>query len=200
MSNFFKALTGDKDAIAVDMHVWSLIMGKDPNKKQVNPKNKEEFDRAKEFVNLLADELNLSPREVQASLWAANILRTGGKPDSYEQYIQQQVESKGLKERIQSWRDKGYKPFSEIRKEREIVKPGISKAAKANVEKTFSKATDLFYKIKGTEGAAKRKALADERKALMNENPSVKFIDDNIKNVLDQLEAKEVATRKGNCP
>jgi hypothetical protein len=23
------------------MHVWSLIMGKDPNKKQVNPKNKD---------------------------------------------------------------------------------------------------------------------------------------------------------------
>jgi hypothetical protein len=75
-----------------------------------------------------------------------------------------------------------------------------TKAPVTNVEKTFSKATDLFYKIKGTEGAAKRKALADERKALMNENPSVKFIDDNIKNVLDQLEAKEVATRKGNCP
>lgn len=70
----------------------------------------------------------------------------------------------------------------------------------ADTEKVFDKATDLFYKIKGTEGSAKRKALADERKALMDKNPSIKFIDDNIKNVLDQLEAKEVATRKGNCP
>jgi hypothetical protein len=69
-----------------------------------------------------------------------------------------------------------------------------------DTQKVFTEATDLFYKIKNTDGAAKRKALADERKALMNENPSVKFIDDNIKNVLDQLEAKEVATRKGNCP
>lgn len=119
MYNFFKALSGDKNAIAVDMHVWSIIMGKDPNKKQVNPKNKAEFDRAKEFVNIIANELGLAPREVQAALWAANILRTGGKPDSYEQYIEKQVREKGLKERIQGWRDKGYKPFSEVRKARE---------------------------------------------------------------------------------
>jgi len=70
----------------------------------------------------------------------------------------------------------------------------------ADTEKVFDKATDLFYKIKGTEGSAKRKAFADERKALMDKNPSIKFIDDNIKKVLDQLESKEVATRKGNCP
>jgi hypothetical protein len=122
MYNFFKALTGDKDAIAVDMHVWSIIMGKNPNKKQVNPKNQAQFNRAKEFVNLLSKELGLAPREVQASLWAANILRTGGKPDSYEEYIARQVEKNGLKERIEGWRDKGYKPFSEVRKAREAVR------------------------------------------------------------------------------
>jgi len=80
--------------------------------------------------------------------------------------------------------------------------PVTTQYSKGNrdVKSTFSEATDLFYKIKNTDGSAKRKALADERKALMDRNPSVKFIDDNIKNVLDQLEAKEVATRKGNCP
>ena len=46
MYNFFKALSGDKNAIAVDMHVYSIIMGKDPNKKQVNPSNKKEFEKA----------------------------------------------------------------------------------------------------------------------------------------------------------
>lgn len=121
MYNFFKAITGDKDAIAVDMHVWSIIMGKDPNKDQVNPKNEAEFERAKEFVNLLSAELGLAPREVQAALWAANILRTGGKPDSYEEYFEKQLK-KGLSERIEGWRDKGYKPFSEVRKAREAVR------------------------------------------------------------------------------
>jgi hypothetical protein len=101
MYNFFKALSGDKNAVAVDMHVYSIIMGKDPNKKQVNPANKKE------------------PREVQAALWALNILRTGGKPDSYEQYFEKQVKSKNLKQRIEGWRKEGYKPFSEIRKTKE---------------------------------------------------------------------------------
>lgn len=77
--------------------------------------------------------------------------------------------------------------------------PQFSKGGR-DVSSVFEEATDLFYKIKGTEGAAKRKALADERKALMNQNPSVKYIDDNIKSILDQLEKKEMATRKGNCP
>lgn len=121
MYNFFKAITGDENAVAVDMHVWSIIMGKNPNKKQVNPKNKAEFDRAKEFVNTLATELGLTPREVQAALWAANILRTGKNPTSYEQYFEKQLK-KGLSERIKGWRDKGYKPFSEVRKAREAVR------------------------------------------------------------------------------
>ena len=121
MYNFFKAITGDKDAIAVDMHVWSIIMGKNPNKKQVNPKNKAEFERAKEFVNLLSSELGLAPREVQAALWAANILRTGKNPTSYEQYFEKQLK-KGLSERIEGWRKEGYKPFSEVRKARESVR------------------------------------------------------------------------------
>ena len=121
MSNFFKALTGDKDAIAVDSHVWSIIMWKNPNKKQVNPKNQAEFDKAKEFIRVIADGLGLAPREVQAALWAANILRTGARPDSYEEYFKKQLDAKGLKQRIETWRDKGYKPFSEVRKEREAA-------------------------------------------------------------------------------
>lgn len=121
MSNFYKALTGDKDAIAVDSHVWSIIMWKNPNKKQVNPKNQAEFEKAKEFVRTISDELGLAPREVQAALWAANILRTGERPDSYEEYFKKQLDAKGLKQRIETWRDKGYKPFSEIRKEREAA-------------------------------------------------------------------------------
>jgi hypothetical protein len=69
-----------------------------------------------------------------------------------------------------------------------------------NTKDVVSEAVDLFYKVRNAEGSAKKRALADERKALLSQNPSVKYIDDNIKTILDQLEAKEVATRKGNCP
>ena len=52
-------------------------------------------------------------------MWALNILRTNGKPDSYEQYFEKQVKERKLKERIEGWRSEGYKPFSEIRKTKE---------------------------------------------------------------------------------
>jgi hypothetical protein len=63
--------------------------------------------------------MGLAPREVQAALWAANIMRTGGRPDSYEEYFKKQLDAKGLKERIENWRNEGYKPFSKVRRERE---------------------------------------------------------------------------------
>jgi len=138
MYNFFKALSGDKNAVAVDMHVYSIIMGRDPNKKQVNPANKKQFEKAKEFVNLLADEMNLAPREIQAALWALNILRTGGKPDSYEKYFEKQVEKRNLKQTIQGWRKKGYKPFSEVRK---------AKEQELSTQSREQKSTDEVYEM-----------------------------------------------------
>lgn len=157
MYNFFKAITGDKDAIAVDMHVWSIIMGKNPNKKQVNPKNKAEFERAKEFVNLLSAELGLAPREVQAALWAANILRTGKNPSSYEQYFEKQLK-KGLSERIEGWRNEGYKPFSEVRKAREVVR---SKGEIPQFQKVPTK-IKFNSNIKGEVDRIKSLGVADE--------------------------------------
>ena len=153
MYNFFKAITGDENAVAVDMHVWSIIMGKDPNKKQVNPKNKAEFDRAKDFINIISSELGLTPREVQASLWAANILRTGKTPTSYEQYFEKQLK-KGLSERIENWRKEGYKPFSEVRKAREIVRgkgeiPQFQKVAPKNFLRTGPQAMANNLKVGG---------------------------------------------------
>jgi hypothetical protein len=80
--------------------------------------------------------------------------------------------------------------------------PSTVQASKGgrDIQSTFSQATDLFYQIRETEGGAKKRRLAEERKALMDANPSVKYIDDNIKNILDQLEKNNKATRKGNCP
>ena len=119
MSNFLRAISGNPDAIAVDMHVWSIIKGTDPDKKSVNPKDKAQFDAAKDFVNSVSEAMGIEPRGVQAALWAGNILRTGGKPDSYEQYFADHVNNKGLTERIESWRKSGYQPFTPARKQRQ---------------------------------------------------------------------------------
>jgi len=170
MYNFFKALLGDPNAVAVDMHVYSIIKWKDSNKKQVNPANKKEFAKAKEFVNTLAKELGMQPREVQASLWALNILRTGGKPDSYEQYIEKHIKEKNLYQRVESWREQGYKPFSEVReaKEREQIGERKEKSQKVGIGYFKSKpAANVRSGNKAFRDAveAKREAKRLEREA-----------------------------------
>ena len=64
----------------------------------------------------------------------------------------------------------------------------------------FKKAVDLFYDISGTEGSAKKRTLAAKRKVFLEQNPSIKYIDDNWKDISKQLEAKGLITKKGNCP
>jgi hypothetical protein len=64
----------------------------------------------------------------------------------------------------------------------------------------FKKAVDLFYDISGTEGSAKKRTLVAKRKVFLEQNPSIKYIDDNWKDISKQLEAKGLITKKGNCP
>jgi hypothetical protein len=69
-----------------------------------------------------------------------------------------------------------------------------------SVKSIFDESVKLFYKIRGTEGAAKKRNLTQERKELLKENPSVRFIDNNISSIFEQLEKKGIIKRKGDCP
>ena len=69
-----------------------------------------------------------------------------------------------------------------------------------SVKSIFDESVKLFYKIRGTDGAAKKRNLTQERKELLKENPSVRFIDNNISSIFEQLEKQGIIKRKGNCP
>jgi hypothetical protein len=73
-------------------------------------------------------------------------------------------------------------------------------AVKENVKPVFAKSAELFDQISETEGASKKRSLAQKRRELLSENPSVKFIDDNIGTIYAELEAKGLLKREGNCP
>jgi len=80
-------------------------------------------------------------------------------------------------------------------------KPIVSQAAvKENVKPVFAKSAELFDQISETEGASKKRSLAQKRRELLSQNPSVKFIDDNIGTIYAELEAKGLLKREGNCP
>ena len=113
-------------------------------------------------------------------------------PDSFNDYIEEELTSEEKEEEV--------KPKEEgkdiIREEGEDYPFQKAKSVKS----IFDEAVKLFYKIRGTEGAAKKRNLTQERKELLKENPTVRFIDNNISSIFEQLENKNIIKRKGNCP
>jgi len=64
----------------------------------------------------------------------------------------------------------------------------------------FAKAIELFNDISATKGGAKKSRLASDRRRLMEQNPSIKYIDDNWRKISKQLEDKGLLKKEGNCP
>jgi hypothetical protein len=76
----------------------------------------------------------------------------------------------------------------------------FGEAGTTDVTGKFAESAKLFDQIQEAEGSAKKRRLAEERRTLIESSPEVKFIDDNIKNIYEQLENKGVLKREGNCP
>lgn len=85
-----------------------------------------------------------------------------------------------------------------------IIEESKKKVAESKSEPTtkdkFKKAVDLYYKATEAEGATQRRNKANERKKFLEENPDIKYIDDNIKEIFAQLQSKNLLTKEGNCP
>lgn len=73
-------------------------------------------------------------------------------------------------------------------------------AEEGTTKDKFKKSVELYYEASEAEGASKRRNKANERKKFLEENPSIKYIDDNMQSIYKQLEAKNLLTKKGNCP
>jgi hypothetical protein len=64
----------------------------------------------------------------------------------------------------------------------------------------FAKAIELFNDISATKGGAKKRTLSAKRKLFLEQNPSIKYIDDNWRKISKQLEDKGLLKKEGNCP
>jgi hypothetical protein len=64
----------------------------------------------------------------------------------------------------------------------------------------FKKAVDLFYDISDTEGSAKKRTISAKRRTFMEQNPSIKYIDDNWPNISKQLKEKGLLEKSKSCP
>lgn len=84
IGEYAPALAGDPTRVAVDRHIFEVFFGK---------KSGSEAKRAeaKKQIISLGEELGLSPRQVQAALWAGNQIRQGKVPGNYIEYIQKRI-------------------------------------------------------------------------------------------------------------
>lgn len=64
----------------------------------------------------------------------------------------------------------------------------------------FEQGISLYNQIKTTDGAAKKRELAKQRKELYKQNPLAEKVDKNLSTILKQLEDKGKVTRRGDCP
>lgn len=63
----------------------------------------------------------------------------------------------------------------------------------------FKQSVDMLYKIKDTQGASKKRTLAEQRRGFLEANPSIKNIEDNIKSIFDQLQDLGDLKLEGDC-
>lgn len=80
ISTYKRANDGEAGAVVVDRHIARLLFG------VVSP-SKAQFDKAAKILTEIADKLGWTPQQVQASLWAASIVKSGKTPQSYAQYL-----------------------------------------------------------------------------------------------------------------
>jgi hypothetical protein len=72
--------------------------------------------------------------------------------------------------------------------------------AVADSSALFEKSQELFEKISDAAGGSKKRSLAEERRKFMDENPDIKFMDENMAYIYRQIEDNNLGKKEGNCP
>jgi hypothetical protein len=90
---YTSANEGQTDAVVVDRHIARMLFG-------VDTPSAAQFAKAARVLTEIANEIGWEPRQVQAALWAASIVKSGKQPQSYGQYLKQLNSNGTLAERI----------------------------------------------------------------------------------------------------
>lgn len=76
----------------------------------------------------------------------------------------------------------------------------LLKGEEIKARSNIDKATQLYYDLQDAEGASKKRSLAKQRRELIESDPRLKYIDDNIKEINSQLEKQGIIKKEGACP
>lgn len=76
----------------------------------------------------------------------------------------------------------------------------LSKSQQKEINVKFAKAADLFYAVNEAADRSSKREQAAERRQFLEENPSIKYIDDNLKSIMNQLADSKKLTKTEGCP
>jgi hypothetical protein len=166
--------------------------------KVVAEEGKEEVTPTQEVKQLRAEE----QAELKAAIPNADQYLTDGKVDDKKLTNDEDLEA------FNKIYDKYDKLITPLLPKKEAPAPKQEAPAKAEpklkprVETRikFAKAIELFNDISATKGGAKKRTLSAKRKLFLEQNPSIKYIDDNWRKISKQLEDKGLLKKEGNCP
>ncbi len=183
-----------------------LIQEKESLKEQIKDKDDALIQPQKERIKVIDEQLRqianpeaIKEGETINSLKNESISKESGSEkstseESSGQGLRQNEEGRKSEVQNENGREGLLTPPAE-----EATAP-VSPIAESDVLSKFQDAVNLYDEIQSTESGTKKRRLAEKRRKFMDENPSIKYIDDNISNIYSQLEDKKLITKKGNCP
>lgn len=127
-------------------------------------------------------------KEALSSLQKENQVKGGKEKEFTEEEVLQRANENYLK--------------SEAEQKVEPIKP----SEVSEVRSKFDQANELFSEISKTDGVSKKRSLAEKRRQLIDENPSIKLVYDNISEIHKQLEnatdenGEKIFEKTGDCP
>ena len=80
------------------------------------------------------------------------------------------------------------------------LQEGVKGQAITDPTPLFKKSQELFDKISDAAGGSKKRSIAEERRKFMDDNPDIKYIDDNMAYIYKQIEDNNLGKKEGNCP
>jgi hypothetical protein len=76
----------------------------------------------------------------------------------------------------------------------------LNESQQKEINVKFAKAADLFYAVNEASDRSAKREQAAERRQFLEENPSIKYIDDNLKSIMNQLADSKKLTKTEGCP
>jgi len=76
----------------------------------------------------------------------------------------------------------------------------LNESQQKEINVKFAKAADLFYAVNEAADRSSKREQAAERRQFLEENPSIKYIDDNLKSIMNQLADSKKLTKTEGCP